>query len=105
MNVPSLLWIVSGVSNMNFSQADHHNDSVDRSPSYMLITVGRHTGYSDPTTLIVFVIRSGIDASRLLPNSGSYQRKIDDGELVSTNGIHKLKSGPVAYISLTFKKS
>ena len=38
----------------------------------MLITVGRHTGSSDPTILIVLVIRSGIDANRLLPNRGSF---------------------------------
>lgn len=82
--VPSLLWIASGVLNMNFSQADHCSDSVDRSPLYMLITLGRHTGKSDPSTLILFVIRSGIDARHLLPNSGSYQRNIDS-ELVSAN--------------------
>ena len=37
------------------------------------MTVGLHTGSSDPTTLIVLDMRSGIEARRLLPNKGSYE--------------------------------
>mmetsp|Transcript_36221 Transcript_36221/g.75342 ORF Transcript_36221/g.75342 Transcript_36221/m.75342 type:complete len:236 (+) Transcript_36221:902-1609(+) len=68
--LPSLSFTLSLLSNMNASQAFHHISWSFKSFSYMLITVGRNT--ADPlAVVIVFVIRSGMDARRLLPRVGS----------------------------------
>jgi len=67
VSLPVLVLIVSGVSNMNVDHWSHHMGRVERSPAYMLIVVGRHTGSLLPSTLMVFVMRSGMDVRRLLP--------------------------------------
>ena len=50
----------------------HSTIFVPITPSYMLITTHLQTGALDLATLIVFVVRSGIDANSLLPNRGSF---------------------------------
>mmetsp|Transcript_90820 Transcript_90820/g.256517 ORF Transcript_90820/g.256517 Transcript_90820/m.256517 type:complete len:243 (+) Transcript_90820:810-1538(+) len=71
---PFLVRTVTVSTNMNFFHWSHHTSIVERSPSKLLMTVGRQTGgglYMESTrvtTLIVFVTRSGIEMSRFAPS-------------------------------------
>ena len=65
---------VRGVLNMNSCHLVNQDGMVDRSPSYMLMTVGRQTGLSEVATLIVFVIRSGMEARRFFPKVVSFKK-------------------------------
>mmetsp|Transcript_23881 Transcript_23881/g.56425 ORF Transcript_23881/g.56425 Transcript_23881/m.56425 type:complete len:204 (-) Transcript_23881:466-1077(-) len=73
-STPSFPLIFNLSTNINVSQAFHHLSIDDKSPAYMFITVGRNTCPSPPSTLIVLVMRSGIEANRLLPSSGSFKK-------------------------------
>ena len=73
---PFFVRTVSGVSNMNWVHCFHQSLIVPKSPSYMLMTVGRHAGIGLPTTSMVLVYRSGMLASRLLPIDLSFMNPL-----------------------------
>mmetsp|Transcript_28358 Transcript_28358/g.72890 ORF Transcript_28358/g.72890 Transcript_28358/m.72890 type:complete len:221 (-) Transcript_28358:324-986(-) len=64
---PALAATSSGTSNMNDAHAAHHSSPLPSAPSYRLITHGRKAG--PEVVLMVLVMRSGMDASRLAPMS------------------------------------
>mmetsp|Transcript_24953 Transcript_24953/g.50769 ORF Transcript_24953/g.50769 Transcript_24953/m.50769 type:complete len:297 (-) Transcript_24953:13-903(-) len=73
---PSDPLMLTGSWNMKRSHCSHHDPTDERSPSYMLITVGRHTGSSLSATLMVLVTRSGMDASRFDPSFASFRKPL-----------------------------